>query len=78
MRSLLDAGVNGDIQIISTHDIHLFKTIALLKKVKKKKQFLRSPLGINQEKIRKTLIISSKKTKEICYLCLLDCAKYCT
>ena len=39
MRSLLDAGINGDIQIISTHDIHLFKTIALLKKVKKKTVF---------------------------------------
>ena len=39
MRSLLDAGVNGDIQIISTHDVHLFKRIALLKKVKKKTVF---------------------------------------
>lgn len=35
MRSLLDAGVNGDIQIISTHDVPLFKRIALFKKVKK-------------------------------------------
>ena len=64
MRSLLDAGVNGDIQIISTHDVHLFKRRALFKKVEKK-QFLRLPLGINQKKIRKILIISSKKTKEL-------------
>ena len=64
MRSLLDAGVNGDIQIISTHDVNLFKRRALFKKVEKN-QFLRLPLGINQKKIRKILIISSKKTKEL-------------